>query len=56
MKGTCIETLKLKYNGTPDWKLKKLADLYSVSGIMKNKGTKGTTSIIEHHMTEKSSS
>lgn len=47
MKDTCIETLKLKYNGAPDWKLKRLADLYSVSGIMKNKGTKGTTSILE---------
>ena len=49
MKETCIETLKLKYSDTPDWKLKKLADLYSISGIMKNKGTKGTTSIIELH-------
>ena len=47
MKETCIEALKLKYGGTPDWKLKKLADLYSVAGIMKSKGTKGTTSILE---------
>jgi len=49
LKDTCIETLKLKYDGSSELKLKKIADLYSVTGIMKNKGTKGTTSIIELH-------
>lgn len=49
MKETDVKTLKSKYSDTSDIKLRKLADAFSLTGVMKNRGTKGTTSIVELH-------